>query len=288
MNQFCFNELYSRYKKGEIGRKEFEVLIFKNIITNHRRFSLKNWDTEECNDFVSWLYPRIHGAIDSYKNTGASFEAYMCSVICMSAKEYRKRKADNSIAEYTTWAVRTSERYVHEEEQEYTTDGGNVQTAIELTSRARNPKQLLILTLKCYCHVSEDFLDRIAARIGIAKEELREMTARLQSIRAKRDEKIRSMRERVHCQFYRCMVYEKKLELLTTADNKIAALKMKERLEKARRRLEAMRRRLAGISSNATNNQIAEVTGLSKGTVDSSLYNLKMKRINGADKSILN
>ena len=288
MNQFCFNDLYSKYKKEEIGRKEFEGLIFENITKDHRRFYFKHLDAEERNDFVSWLYPRIHSAIDSYKNTGASFEAYMNSMVWMSAKEYRTRKIDHSIAEYTTWAVRASEQYAQEEESEYTTEGGQTQTAIESTSRAKNPKQLLILTLKCYCHVSDDFLGRIAARIGIAKGKLKEMTARLQSIRAKRDEEIRSKRERVHCQFYRCMVYEKKLSLLTAADNKIAAVKMEQRLEKARRRLEAMRKRLAGISSNATNSQIATVTGLSKGTIDASLYNLKTKWINGADKSILN
>ena len=286
MKQFCFNDLYTQYKKGEIGRGEFEGLIFKNIIADHRGFNFKRWESEERDDFVSWLYPRIHGAIDSYRNTGASFKAYIHSIIRLSAKEYRTRKTDKSITEYTTWTVRACEQYAQEEKQEYTTYCDKTQTAIELTSRVKNPRQLLILTLKCYCYVSDDFLDRIAARIGIAKEELREMISKLHSMRIRHDEKIRNMRERIHCQFYRCVVYEKKLSFME--DNSAAAKKMKQRLDKARRRLESMRKRLAGISSNATNSQIAKVMGLSKGAVDASLYNLKAKWNIKPDKSILN
>jgi DNA-directed RNA polymerase specialized sigma24 family protein len=48
-------------------------------------------------------------------------------------------------------------------------------------------------------------------------------------------------------------------------------------LEKARRRLAAMRKRLAAIRMEATNNQVAEIMGLSKGTVDASLHNVKRK-----------
>lgn len=286
MNQLCFNALHSQYKKGEIGRQDLEGVIFQQVITDHRRFPFRYFGCEERNDFVSWLYPRIHNAIDSYRDTGASFEAYVSSIIRTSAKEYRIRKIDKSIAEYTTWALRACEQYTSQEEPEYATGGNKPQAEVKLASKAKNPRQILILTLKCYRYVSDDFLDRIAIRIGIAKEELKKMTGKMHSIRAMRDEEARNMQERIYCQFYRCMVYEKKLSLI--GDNKIAALKMQKRLEKARCRLEAMRKRLAGISPSASNSQIARVIGLSKGAVDASLHSLKTKWNAGQGNAILN
>ena len=72
------------------------------------------------------------------------------------------------------------------------------------------------------------------------------------------------------------------------SENTAAAVKLKQRLEKARLRLETMRKRLAGIRSDATNSQVAEVIGISKGAVDASLHHLKTKWNIGANKSLLN
>ena len=293
MQQLSLNNLYNQYVKGVIGRREFEGLIYKTIIKDQQRYNLNRWKQEESDDFVSWLYPRIHSAIDSYRDKGSSFEAYMGTIIRLSAKEYRTHATNNSITEYAAWTVRVPELYTHEEEpdyaQEINTDvsvTAKQQTAIAGTEDIKNPRQLLILILKCYYYVSDDFLDRIAPRAGIAKEKLKEMIDKLSTIRAGRDEELRNMRERIYSQFYRCVVYEKKLTLMS--ENSTAAVKMKLRLEKARLRLETMRKRLAKIRTDATNSQVAEVIGISKGTVDASLYNLKNRWNIKTDKSLLN
>ena len=64
--------------------------------------------------------------------------------------------------------------------------------------------------------------------------------------------------------------------------------KMKSRLAKARLRLAAMRKRLAGIRPDATNRQIAELIGLSKGTIDAALFTLKKRWKNDPNMFILN
>ena len=65
MQQLSLNSLYNQYVKGVIGRREFEGLIYKTIIRDQQRYNLNRWKQEESDDFVSWLYPRIHSAIDS-------------------------------------------------------------------------------------------------------------------------------------------------------------------------------------------------------------------------------
>jgi hypothetical protein len=292
MQQLSLNNLYNQYVNGVIGRKEFEGMIYKTIIRDQRRYNLNRWKQEESDDFVSWLYPRIHSAIDSYREKGASFEAYMNTIVRLSAKEYRRDITNNSITEYTAWAARVSDLYTRQEEPDYSEEESRIpesakqQTAIASAENIKNPRQLVILILKCYYYVSDDFLERIAPKAGISKENLKEMIDRLSIVRAKREEELRNIRERVYSQFYRCIIYDKKLSLLP--ENSIAASKMKLRLEKARLRLETMRKRLTKIRADATNSQVAKIIGISKGAVDASLHSLKARWSIKADKSLLN
>jgi hypothetical protein len=156
---------------------------------------------------------------------------------------------------------------VFDSEPEY--DGG---TAVSLIS---NPRQVLILLLKSYYFVSDDFAARIAPIIGMKKETVKDLLDRLRKQRVRRDEAIRNLQERIHCQFYRCITYESRLRAIP-ADLACHA-KMKARLERARLRLAAMKKRLAGIRMDATNRQISEVLGVSKGAVDSSLHALRIR-----------
>jgi hypothetical protein len=142
---------------------------------------------------------------------------------------------------------------------------------------AINSRQILFLLLKSYYFISDDFLDRIVPIVGIKKKTLNNMINKLRELRSDREEEIRGLQERIYCQFYRCITFEKRLSAVQ--ENSAHYAKMKSRVERARFRLTAMRKRLTGIRLNATNRQIAQVLGIPKGTVDSNLYMLK-SRIN--------
>ena len=282
---FSLNELYARYTGGLLGKKKFEGIIFRTILADRRHFNLHRWREDDCGDFVSWLYPRLSKAIDSYRYTGASFETYLGAVVRLSAREYRSRMTANKITEYVSWTTRFSDEYVCQTEPEYFEHESVSASEITLPLK-KAPRQFLILILKCYYYMSEDMLDRIAPLAGIEKEYLKEMLDKLRALRIKRDEDLHSLRERIHCQFYRCIIYEKKLAGMP--EDSVMFLRMKAQIKRARQRLAAMRKRLAGIRSDATNRQIAETLGIAKGTVDCSLYVLKNRWNNDLDKSILN
>lgn len=312
---FSLNELYARYTGGLLGKKKFEGIIFRTILADRRHFNLHRWREDDCGDFVSWLYPRLSKAIDSYRYTGASFETYLGAVVRLSAREYRSRMTDKRIAEYASWTARFPAEYVSQIEPEYfeyesvsapetprpmdaarpgkpaaeKPAGDQIRPAGASAARSRwrkNPRQILFLILKCYCYVSDDFLDRIAPIAGIEKEYLKKMVDQMRTMRLKRDEELRWLRERIYCQFYRCIVYEKRLAAMP--ENSAISARMQSQLQRARQRLEAMRKRLAGIRPDATNRQIAELIGIAKGTVDASLHSLKARWNNGPNTSILN
>jgi len=288
MQQNTLNELYSQYSTGKIKRAEFEGNIYRHFFYNQDKTCLSHWKRDEYEDYISWFYQRLKKAIDSYHDIGSSFEAFMSRFLLISSKEYRVRITTNNVTEYSTWSARVPELYAGEEQPYYLHEKNDniLSKLINSQNSRKDTKRVLALILKCYCYISDDFIEKIAPKIEIDGKKLRDMIDRIRELRQKKDDEIYHMKERIYCQYYRCLVYEKRLTLLQ--ENTTAYNKLKLRLEKARQRLEKMRKRITLIRTEATNRQVAEVIGVKKGTVDASLHSLKTKLNTLASKSMLN
>ena len=288
MQQISINDLYSQYTSGEIKREEFEGTLYSYLVNNQDKTCLSHWKNDEYEDYVSWFYPNLQRAIDAYNEKGSSFEAFMHKFLLISSKEYHVRITTRSVIEYSAWSARVSEMYSHEQPPAYLhekTESVIQQLIIDKKGR-KNTRRILALILKCYHYVSDDFIDKISDAIGVDKNELREMVTRIRRMRQKRDDEIYLMKERIYRQYYRCIIYEKRLLLIQ--ENTVIYNKLLVRLEKARQRLENMRVRISKIRTDASNKQVADVIGIKKGTVDSSLFKLKAKWKIMAAKSDLN
>jgi hypothetical protein len=260
------NDLFKKYSQGMLARQEFEGVLFEYALENNQRFHLANWEHDEYADYLSWLYPRMKRAIDKYQEAGASFETYIGAIMRWSAREYRFKTSNYQITEYTTWSFKTMDMMLHENEPEY--------LASERQPRLPyNSRQLLILILKSYYFVSDDFVTRIAPALKMEKEILFGLLAKVRELRAERDAEINTLRERCHGQFYRCMAYEQRLR--TTQENSAFHILLQTRLERARRRLLTIRKRLARTRLEASNTQVARILGIPKGSVDSAMFWLK-------------
>ncbi|MDR2576308.1 MAG: hypothetical protein LBC52_07695 [Treponema sp.] len=260
------NGVFAEYSAGLLEKKILEGEIFRAI--KESVCHLVNWDRADNDEYLSWLYPRISQAIGSYRETGSSFETYIGSMVRMTAKEFRSRKFRSYVSEYAAWMSALPDMYTHEDPPEY------VCVEEEANPKPEKPRQLLILILKCCCYVSDDFLERAAPRLGIPAEELKRMVRILKKFREKREQCNIDLQEKANYQFYRCMFFEKRLK--TMPENSISAQRLKDRLEHSRNRLANIRERLAKRLPDPSNSQIAKLLGISKGTVDSVLYRLKV------------
>jgi len=263
------NELYEKYAKGLLIKNALEAAIFKTIKKNMHQFDLSGWNREERDDFISSLYPRIRRAIDRYRETGSTFEIYINTLVRLAAKEFRANAARNYVKETAAWITQIPDMYACENETEY--DDHPDTEPVKL----KNPRQLLILTLKCCNHVTEDFLEKVSPLLGIKPETLKAMIDRLRRQREQRITEASRMRESISTQLYRCIFYQKELEALT--ENDIIVQRFQKLLEHGQNRLKKMRRRLARVRLDPTNSQIAKLLGLSKGTVDTVLYTLRSR-----------
>jgi hypothetical protein len=258
------DKLLKIYHYGQIDRKELETRIFFKVRENVMRFGLEKMDRESCGDFVSWLYPRIKRAVDRYEDRGSTFDSYINVLVKLSAKEYCLRKKDHKIIEQTWWDAKAEEMMVCEEEEpEYFEPKQDF-------SQVRNRKQVLLLLLKSYHFLSDDYISRAAPAIGIDKEELKNMVDTLRNQRLGQEEQIRGLQERIYSQFYRCLAFENRMRAFPPGSSH--SQEMKKRLEGAKKRLAAMRKRLAAMRIDAPNWQIANLIGTKKGTVDSGLH----------------
>ena len=286
--ELSINDFYSDYLSGELSRNEFEGMIYNYYICNQDKTCLSHWKRDEYEDYLSWFYPRLHKAIDSYQDVGSSFEAFTARFLLISSKEYRGRMTSNSITEYSAWSAQVPDMYAHEEPPVY------IHTSVERIinnmtidkNGRKNTRRLLALFLKCYYYISDDFAERVAPRLGLDKNELLKMLEKMRDIRQDKDDEIFLKKERINTQFLRCLVYERKLSLLK--ENAPAYNKLKRKRDKARERLEKMRKRMKSTRTEATNKQVAEVIGITKGTVDASLHRLKIRWKKLSDKANLN
>ena len=286
------NELYSKYNNGSIKRNDLISALYTFLVSNQDITCLCHWPASEYEDFISWFYPRLQKCVDSYKETGASFEAFMNKFILVASREFHTRSVINAVTEYSTWSARVPEMYAHEEPPVYNYSKKDTKTEEIITNLIvnrngkKNTRRILSLIVKCYYYISDDFADMIAPLIGMKPNELLRLLNKIRELRQEKDNYIYLLRERIFCQFYRCMVIEKRISLVN--ENSITHKKLLVRQEKARQRLEKMRHRMSNVRTEATNSQIAEVLGVKKGTIDSSLFRLKMQWKKMAKKADLN
>ena len=292
--QHRLNDLFLSYFYGRIDRNDFKSAVFYFLVKNQEKSCLSHWESDEYEEFISWFYPRLDKCIESYRDTGASFEAFLNKFILVASKEYHTRNMIRSVIEYSAWSARVPEMYAHEEPPQYkygekdSYDTKNIITGLIIDKKNGkiNTKRILALILKCYYHISDDFAEKIASLIGMNSKDLTDLLNQIKELRQKKDNDIYLLKERTFSQFYRCMVLEKRISIVN--ENTVTHKKLIIRLEKARKRLEKMRNRMASIRTEATNKQIADVIGVKKGTVDSSLHQLRSRWKEAAKKADLN
>jgi hypothetical protein len=278
------DSLYREYLSGSLERRELEGKMFGVILKNARDYRWFDGNEEEIVDYLCWLYPRISKAVGHFKDNGAAFSTYIGALIRYSMREYKSAQLDHYITEYAAWTTHAMDMEARMEvrspEMGYPGTGfsetgcpepgepGNkfLQAALQTQLKSR---QILLLILKSYYYLSDDFIDRIAPHTGVDAEALKRMVEKLRFSRIRKEDQFHRLQERIANQFYRCIAWEKRLKILMPDSTRYQVVQVQ--LERARKRLVGMRQRFAKLRLDATHRQIAEVTGISTGTVSSSL-----------------
>ena len=266
------SDLHREYTTGKLLKNDFEGKIFLYLLDNQERFRLFDGNNDRWNEFLSWLYPRLARAIDLYKEMGSTFDAYITSLVHNSAKEYRYRETDHYMTEYVCWQARAEEMMLTENEPDYVAEYPVEKNEISLPKDI-NPRQILFLLLKSYFFVSDEFVKQVAEAIGMDSGIVQNLVDELRKRRVVKETEILELRDRLHSQHYRCLIYQKRMTSIQPGSNYYDKLKC--RFERARKRFYAMKKRLCGMRAAASNRMIAEILGIPRGTVDSGLFAIR-------------
>jgi 5-bromo-4-chloroindolyl phosphate hydrolysis protein len=109
----------------------------------------------------------------------------------------------------------------------------------------------------------------------MSKETLMQLVENLRAMRFEQDLEIRSLRERIYGQYFRCKTFEHRRN--ASPEGTPRYYMMQKRLERAEKRLKGMKKALRAIKSGASNRQVARILGVSKGTIDSTIHAVKYR-----------
>jgi biotin operon repressor len=282
------NSFYENYKMGLFDKRELEAKLFQFILDNPDYFGLYFYkrDKDELRDFLCWLYPRLSKSIDRFERRVACFDTYLNSVVRYGEKEFRRRQGFCYGTDYAVCNVGANEMIAAETEAVYGPDPEPepeppVSGAAYKT--VSNPRQTLTLLLKSYYLVTDDFVERVAPSLGMTQQAIFKMIDELRALRREKERKPRELRERCFHLHFRCVSFEKRLHDMDKGDECYQPLY--DKIESCRSRLVRMRQRLKNMRIEASNKEIAQVLGVTKGTVDANLYAIKqhLKRTERAD-----
>lgn len=284
MQKSSLTELQTEYASGKLDRKLLEGMIFQYLLDNYEKYRLFNGNRDKWIDFIGWFYPRMSRAVDLYRDTGSTFDAYISAILKWASKEYKAKEAEHKTTELACWKARAEEMELCSPEPDYYTDlcGGpddgelwtsRTKTRIFFPLMNMSKRQILILLLKSYYFIDQNLLNKVSKTVGMGINELQAMIDKLHEIRAKKEDYIHTSRERIHSQYYRCLAFQQRLA--TALPGTARYQKLINYTERAKLKYKTMKKRFGKIHIDATNQQIADVLNIPKGTVDSALHYLK-------------
>jgi RNA polymerase sigma factor (sigma-70 family) len=266
-----------QYQKTRQGLKEIVEEIGPRVYRYPRR--TMGWDEDACGDFYVFVHPRLIRLLDRFQDQGRPFESYLWTVLGWQMRNFARERrrgvrawnvtlrmeppgpalpveppsfAERSLAE----AVRSSAALAH---------------CIRSSADRRN---FLFLCLKCSRSLDEEGAAALAAISAVTPARLLGLAAELRLMRAAREVRLQAFRCRRNKAYVKARLLETELQSETDPER---LRELRAALCRTRARMRSAMRRMARVGLSPTNQEIARLLGVPKGTVDSGLYWLKKK-----------
>jgi len=208
--------------------------------------------------------PRIPTLLERYRDTGQSFESYLASSVRWQLRTMAGEQARENIR--MTALVAEGPSWAPTGRPEPPDAGPSGEGPALPRGQAR---RLVYFALKLTERLHEDDYRRVARASGCDTEWLLSCWQRLRAVCRDRRDRQTLFRERRDRAWFKMRCIQYRLQLVLEDDERRAALRQ---LEKWRRRHGYAVRLLSRMRCFPTHAEIAEVVGVPKGSVDSSLY----------------
>jgi mRNA-degrading endonuclease RelE of RelBE toxin-antitoxin system len=238
---------------------------------------------DDCADFFLFFLTKFRTLLKTYKDQGKPFEYYFNSLLRWKLKTFMQikryhRLSGKAMFDQHIWEKETGResfkfilsritRNPHIEGVFHVGENGTIKKESE-------KKQMLFMLLKNAKDISPEDADHIAHLTGFSSRWIYHAVHELHESLASNLHRYTLLQERRNNTFFRIRSLEERLRYEVNQETKD---RLKQRIAVLRHRMHNTITTLSRIRLSPTHKDIARVCGFSKGTIDTSLTNLKIK-----------
>jgi RNA polymerase sigma factor (sigma-70 family) len=274
------------YQKTREGLHEIVDALAPRVYQFPRR--KMGWDEDACGDFFVFVHPRLIRLLDRFNDQGKPFESYLSAVLNWQLRNFARDRKRGERSWNVSLRLHVDDLGMQDAREKTALRPVAERLSVpedyvSLIRTDADRRNFLFLALKCARRIGPDNVPLLAAVSGVAEARVLSLSASLLEVRAPRERRLETFRERRNRAFAQSRLLETEL-LGEVETGRIAVLRAS--LAKARKRMRAAMIRMACVKLAPTNREIARVMGVPKGTVDSGLYWLKRKLASVYDPDI--
>lgn len=279
-------ERITEFQKSGQNKAALIEEIVKDVVNRKDHYGFR--DRDQALELLGGFYHRIDAMIEKYRGTDKGFEPYMSSSLhyfkkneeCLARERNFRESGFITRPEFHAYSV--SDAYGDQgipecEEEEAAIDPERFMIALSVdpersASRVSASKRVLFLALKCAFLLEDAHIERLGRITGLGEGHLRSRVDALKELaedRYRRRESHVRLRDKIYASL--CF-YENRLKDELDPEKRE---EWKGIIARHRRRLQSVRQKIRAVPVQPTNEEIAMVMGLPKGTVDSGLHYLK-------------
>lgn len=254
------NEQLRRYREGSVDR---ESIVNGIILFLYEHPVLQRlYDLDQLHDFLVDLYPRVDGLVDRFELGDRPLEAYLVRMARFHVRTFGRRRnqkfrRDHMIVDFAKTENMTPED--HEETFDL--------QVLDWPWSPADRQRVLFLALRSAPDLSLPQMKALSEFAGTSLDTLyRWVDALRNHCQDRKDRKARE-RGKLDRSFARLLGYS----------YEDVSPDQQSRLSRQRGLVAEQRKRYLAYDCSCSHRTIAEVTGTSKGTVDSAIYHIKRK-----------
>lgn len=295
--QSAWNDYVQTGKGYEILLRSISLFVYQFPL--HSKYCTE----EDCAEFFLSFYSRIPYIIQHYQEQGKGIEAYLRTCLKWHMKTYLKSKLKENRAQqfaFSEWKLyapawveedttgvepmgielceshppmqKGNQRRKPRQTQFRQKKPGKLPAEQALAVKDKQARKLLLLCLKAAYDLKDQTIQSIAQSIGIHPEVLFHLIEVTRTTLLKKEERFRKLQDKRSRLYFRICSLQDEMD---RCSDLLSKEKLVKRLSRMRHCFQKLQKKLSHHYLAPTHQKVAEILGIPKGSIDSTLYYLK-------------
>lgn len=262
-------EAVLEYQRTGIQKKTLMKRIMKELYLKPKVYFPAA--PEERADRILEFLPRMERIVSRFTYSGTPFEAYLAATVKWFTRSQEERERSRKLQD--AFCAEEEYRQQYSRDPAAQPDAGNLPPALPLPEKVRFEEEslrrrILLLTLKCCDFITDPMIERTAAIAGMEVAVIHDMIAKLREAMGPRMARRDALKEKRAAMYLSLCVCQNAIK---REDSEAERMLLRARLARIDVRLRNLDLALARASRMPTHSEIARVTGIPKGSVDSGI-----------------